>query len=273
METIIVGTDFSLPAKNAVNYAVGLARHFSAKLVLVNAYSLPVGGYNSMVPLDMISVLQESSASALQELKQEIIKNNYDFGIECLSQVGTPYGAIKDAVTKYSGDLVVMGMVGEGSFLKRHIMGSTAISVARDLEIPAFIVPEAARYNKIKNICFACDVDRIEEGTLIYTARDFAEIFGAELELVTIDVPGKELVNAPSETYTFVEKRLRGIKHKQVHIADTDVSKALEYYFKFHTTDLVMVNPGKHNLLQRMFTESITKSLAYTLETPLLAIH
>lgn len=273
MKTIIVGTDFSLPAQNAVNYAVGLAKHFGAKMVLVNSYSLPVAGYDSIAPLDMIGALQEGWIKALEELKHEIIKNNYDFGVECLSQVGTPYGAIKDAVAKYSGDLIVMGMVGEGSFLKRHVIGSTAISVARYLEIPAFIVPEAARYEKIKNICFACDADKIEDSTLIYTARNFAEVFGAGLELVSVDVPGKELIHEPSKTRSFIEKRLHGIKHKHVHITDENVSTALEYYFKIHTTNLVMVNPGKHNLLQKLFTESVTKSLAYSLETPLLAIH
>ncbi|PBQ30507.1 hypothetical protein CNR22_01565 [Sphingobacteriaceae bacterium] len=273
METIIVGTDFSLPAQNAVNYAVGLAKHFSAKLVLVNSYSLPIAGYDSLAPLDMISTLQEASRVSLKSLKDEILRENYDFGVECFSYLGTPYGALTDAVAKYSGELVVMGMVGEGSFLKRHIMGSSAVSVARDLEIPTFIVPEAARYRKISSICFACDMDKIEEGTLLYTARDFADIFDAELELVTVDGNDKELVYDKSETYAFAEKRLQGIKHKQVHIEDKNVSKALEYYFKFHKTDVVMVNPRKHTLLQKLFTESVTKSLAYTLETPLLVIH
>lgn len=273
MEVIIVGTDFSAPAQNAVNYAVGLAKYFSAKLVLVNSYPLPTGGYDNVAPMEMIGALQDGSVQGLKELKQEIIKNNYNIGIECVSQIGTPYGAIKDAIEKYSGDLIVMGMAGAGGFVKRHLIGSTAISVAKDLKIPSFIIPETAKYRKIRNICFACDADKIQEGTLLYTARDFAKIFGSELELVSVDVPGKDLVHEPAKNRSFVEKRLFGIKHKHVHIADANVSSALEYYFKFHKTDVVIVTPGKHNLLQKLFTESITKSLAFALETPMLVIH
>ncbi|WP_317897710.1 universal stress protein [Aurantibacillus circumpalustris] len=273
METIIVGTDFSLPAQNAVNYAVELAKYFSAKLVLVNSFSLPLGGYDSAVPMDMLAALQDGSLKGLQELKQSIIKKNYDFGIECVSQVGSPYSVIKDAVVKHSGDLVVAGMVGEAAFLKRHLIGSSAISMARNLQVPTFIIPETASYRKIQNICFACDMDKIEEDTLIYTARSFSKIFDAELEIVTIDNNDQELVFDKSETYTFVENRLQGVKHKQVHIEDKNVSKALEYYFKFHKTDVVMVNPKKHTLLEKLFTKSITKTLAYTLEVPILVVH
>lgn len=273
METIIVGTDFSLPAQNAVNYGVELAKHFSAKLVLVNSFSLPVGGFDSAAPMDMIAVLQDGSLNGLRELKQSIIKNNYDFGIECVSQVGSPYSVIKDAVEKYSGDLVVTGMVGEAGFLKRHLIGSSAISLAKNLQVPTFIIPEFATYHKIQNICFACDTDKIEEDNLIYTARNFSKIFDAELEIVSIDDRDQELVFDKSETYAFVEERLQGVKHKQVHIEDKDVSKALEYYFKFHKTDVVMVNPKKHTLLEKLFTKSITKTLAYTLKIPILVVH
>jgi K+-sensing histidine kinase KdpD len=134
-------------------------------------------------------------------------------------------------------------------------------------------VPEAARYHAIKTICFACDTEKLEESTLIYTARDFAQEFGAELEIVTVDKADKELVWDKTEVYSFVEKHLQGIRHKQVHIEDEDISKTLEYYFKFHKADLVMVNPKKHNLFEKLFSESITKTLAFTIETPLLVIH
>lgn len=273
METIIVGTDFSVPAQNAVNYAVELSKYLGTRLILVNSFTLPLGGYDSTAPFEMIGAFQDASQKGLQELKEEILKKNYDFGIECFSQMGTVLSVIESAAAKYSADLIVMGMVGEGSFVKRHLIGSSAVSVARKIEIPTFIIPEAVRYHRIEKMCFACDTDKLEEGTLIYTARDLSEVFNAELEIVSVSKGDEELVFDKSETYTFIEKRLQGIKHKQVQIEDADVSKALEYYFKFHTTDLVMVNPQKHSFFHKMFNESITKILAFTIKTPLLLIH
>jgi len=273
METIIVGTDFSSPANNAVNYAAELAKFFNAKLIIVNGVSLPVGGYDSGAPLDMISVLQETSLNQLNELKKEIIKKNYDFGIECISEVGSSFGVIKDVAARYSAELVVMGMTGEGGFLKKHVLGSSALRVAHDLTIPLFIIPEAASYHRIRQICFACDMDKVEETTLLHTAKYFATVFDAEIELVTVKKNRDDVAWNRGDTYSFIEKRLQNTKHKNVYIKDDNVSQALEYYFKFHKTDLVMVNPKKHGIFQSFFTESVTKSLAFNVEVPLLIIH
>ncbi len=273
METIIVGTDFSLPANNAVNYAVELAKFFNAKLVLVNSYSLPLAGYDSTAPLNMIAALQETSAKRLSDLKKEIIEKNYDFEIECISEIGTPFGVLKDVASRSSADLVVMGMVGEGGFLKRHVLGSATLHVARDLKIPLFIIPQEVKYRRIHQISFACDLDKIEETTLMHTTKYFAAIFDAEVEIVTVDTGKSEEPAKKLETYAFVEKRFQNIKHKNVFIMDKNISRALEYYFKFHKTDLVIVNPKKQSVFQKLFGESVTKNLAFNCEVPLLIVH
>lgn len=273
MKTILVGTDFSLPARNAVNYAVELATFFSAKLILVNSFSLPIGGYDSAAPFEVIGALQDASQKGVEELKKDILNQKYDLEIECVSQVGTTFNVINDAAVKYSADLIVMGMVGEGSFVKRHLIGSAAISVSRGLSTPALIVPEAALYQPVRAICFACAPEDLEEEALIGTARHFTQVFHAALEIVTVEKADDKLERDETRAYTFIEKHLQGIKHKQIHIEDEDVSKALEYYFKFHKTDLVMVNPGKHNMLEKLFSPSITKTLAFSIGTPLLVIH
>ena len=74
METIVVGTDFSPAANNAVNYAVALAKYFRAMLILVNSYALPMSGYDVMMPLDMLPALGESSVRLLKETKDRIIR-------------------------------------------------------------------------------------------------------------------------------------------------------------------------------------------------------
>ncbi|HOZ86508.1 MAG TPA: universal stress protein [Bacteroidia bacterium] len=273
METIVVGTDFSAPANNAVDYAVNLAKFFNTKLVLVNAYPLPVAGYDTFLSSEIIASVQDSSIKGLEALRSDIIRKNYDFGIECVSEAGTSAAVVNWVASRCSADLVVMGMVGEGGFLKKHLLGSSALQAARDLTIPLFIVPEAVTYQRVQRICFACDMEKIEEGTLLQTARYFASVFGAEIEIVTVKQSREEVAWNKSETYAVVEKRLRNTKHKSVYIKDNDVSQALEYYFKFHKTDLVLVNPKKHGFFQTLFGESVTENLAFNIEVPLLIIH
>ena len=49
MITFLVATDFSPIAENAVQYAGALAKQFRAKIVLYNAYMIPVHAANSLL--------------------------------------------------------------------------------------------------------------------------------------------------------------------------------------------------------------------------------
>ena len=70
METIIVPTDFSETADNAVNYAVELAAFFDAKLILVHAVPMPMINYDNVsVTMEMMGEFRQRSAEDLENLK------------------------------------------------------------------------------------------------------------------------------------------------------------------------------------------------------------
>lgn len=274
MDTILIATDFSPAAKNATEYGVQLAKFFNARLVLVNAYPIPPTDYETGFSAEMISALQKGSEEALDNLKKEIIeKHGRDFGIDCLAQMGFPYEVIDNACKHFSADLVVMGIKGHAGALKEHVIGTSAVRVARHLQIPAFIIPEDVKYHRIRTIAFACDLDKTEETDLAYVAKYFANVFEAELDVVNIENPGKELSTAKSKTFNFLEKKLESIKHKTVYSTDKDPAQGLRDYLKAHPADLVITNPKKHNIFHNLFHESVTKELAFHLDCPILTIH
>ncbi|MBL7931291.1 MAG: universal stress protein [Bacteroidia bacterium] len=272
MQTLIVGTDFSKPANNAVDYAALLSRYLSARLILVNAFHMPLQGYNSLSPVSVASELQRHSESQLDIIKSTLLANSYDFGIEIYSSLGSATTVLKEAVNKYLGDLVVMGMTGEGIALKEIFIGSSAVSALKELKVPVLIVPQQVTYQPIKRITLACDLEHVEESTLMYSARYFAKLFNAELEIVTVQNREKETHADNKHTQTFIEKTLDGVKHKQVFIEEDNILKGLEYYLKFHETDLVIVNPKKHKFFEKLLNASVSKHIAYHSTKPVLFI-
>ena len=275
METILVATDFSDSADNATDYAVELAKYFSAKLVLVNSYNIPYTTYEAGVSGDFINVLRQSSIDGLQRLKHNIETNNpkYNFDITCFSDLGFADDMIIENAKKVCADLIVLGIAGESGTIKENIIGSTAIKVARNTTIPVFIIPEKAKYNLIKKISFACDLNKTEESDLIYISRYFGKIFDAELEVINVEQPNKEFSTEKSNTCTEIDKKLETIKHRNVFITDKHPGKALEEYFDEYGTDVIMVNPRKHNLFHNLFSHSISKELAFHSKVPLLCVH
>jgi nucleotide-binding universal stress UspA family protein len=274
MEIILVATDFSDSASNAVDYAVELAKLFTAKIVLVNTYNLPYSTYETGTAGDIINVIRESSVSSLDHLKKRIEKENKNnFEIECYSDFGFAEDMIIENANKVNADLIVIGITGEGGKIKENLIGSTAIKVARNTDTPVFIIPGDVKYHPIHKISFACDLNKTEESDLIYVSRYFGKLFNAELEVVNVEEPGEEFTEEKSKTYAVLNKKLETIPHKSVFITEKHPGKALEDYFTDHPTDLVMVNPRKHNLFHNLFSHSIAKELAFHCKVPLLCVH
>ncbi len=274
MEAILIPTDFSDAANNATEYGVELAKYFAARIILVNAYPVPAPEYEMGLSLQMADSLRQASEEALLKLKRDICERHQrNFDIECISEMGTPYGVISEAAKKCDIELIVMGIVGESGKLKEHLIGSNAVRVARHLEVPTIIVPERVRYHRIKKMAFACDLEKTEESTLLYIVKYFAHVFGADLEVINIEKPSEELSEAKAKSSILIENKLKTIKHQTIFATDENVVHGLKIYLTTHPTDIVMVNPKKHNIFHNLFQPSVTKDLAFHLELPILAIH
>jgi nucleotide-binding universal stress UspA family protein len=274
METIIVPTDFSAPAANATEYAVELAKFFDASLVLVNAYPLPTVAYEAPYVIESVTTIQKASQEKLENLKSEILlKYGNDMKIHCYADMGMPFDVISAADKEFKADLIVMGIVGEAGGFKEKIIGSNAVSVARKIDTPTFIIPENVKYKRIRKIAFACDLNKTEETDLVFVAKFFSKVFDAELEIVNVGAMEEEVSVEKAATYLYLEQKLENVKHQTTHIVGDDISAELEDYFEEHPVDVVMMNPKKHNLFYNLFHESVTNSLAFHTKLPLLTIH
>jgi nucleotide-binding universal stress UspA family protein len=274
METILVPTDFSPAAKNAAEYALELAKFFNTKLILVNAFPAPTANLDTMFPLDVVMSLQNVASKNLEALKSELLlRSDYKLDIECEVEMGSAYDVIKSTSEKNEVDLIVMGIVGEAGAIKEQVIGSSAVKVARNIDIPTFIIPEKVKYQPIHHISFACDMEKTEETPLISIVKYFSEIFDAELEIINVEEPEKEANYEKARTSVYIEKRLEAVKHKIVYISENKVARGVEDYLEARPTDLLIINPKKHNFFHVLFKENVTNELAFHVHVPILAIH
>lgn len=274
METILVPTDFSPSAKNAAEYALELADFFDAKIILVNAFSVPIANTDTMFPLDVVMPLHSVALKNLEFFKNELLlKNDNNIDIECIAEMGSPYEIISLISKKYSPDLIVMGITGEAGIIKEHIIGSSAVKVARNIEISTFIIPQGVKYQPIHHISFACDMEKSGQISLINIVKSFCKIFDAELEIVNVEGPEEEVSYEKARTSVYIEKKLENVKHKIVYVSENKVSKGIEDYLESVPTDLLITNPKNHNIFHTLFKENVTNELAFNVHLPILAIH
>jgi K+-sensing histidine kinase KdpD len=103
--------------------------------------------------------------------------------------------------------------------------------------------------------------------------KRFSEMFEAEVDVVNVEKPEEEVSYEKARTSVFIERKLENVKHKTMYVTEKSIAKGLEDYFEFHSTDLIILNPKKHNIFHVLFKENVTKELAFHIHIPILAIH
>jgi nucleotide-binding universal stress UspA family protein len=150
---ISLPTDFSDPSRNALEWALVVARQFGASLHVVHVLpeSLVAPPVNPVIPTGPIPATPTSPQELLEAIQprmQEIVTRCRDLAVptesQIVQQVGDAvYRAVVDAALANGSDIIVVGTHGR-SGLKRFLLGSVAEGVMRHAPIPVLAVPWAA---------------------------------------------------------------------------------------------------------------------------------
>ncbi|MBL6705353.1 MAG: universal stress protein [Planctomycetaceae bacterium] len=139
---ILVPTDFSGPAREATDYALGLARNFGATVSLFHVIEDPVvyvpalGGYTPQ-PQDF----ENFSDAALADWV--VAEDAPGVTIHREWKHGHPVASILDYAAEHGCDLIVMGTHGRGS-LSHLLIGSVAERIVRKATCPVLTVRPAS---------------------------------------------------------------------------------------------------------------------------------
>ncbi len=273
MKTILIATDFSPAATNALIYSAGIIKHLDLNVVLTHAVTPPLGRYDTFTPKEVIDEVKRVSHITLNENKNLLIDHiGYDPGIKTEVEAGHAADVIQSMAHKHKADLTVIGIVGESGTSKRKAIGSNTLKLAGSLEAPLLVIPEGISYRNIHRVSFACDPEEIEEKAFRYIIETFCKTFHARLEVVHIKTNLKKTVKSLVAN-SLMEQIIENVDHTIVTVFDTDPANALKDYFAHNRTDLLMMDPKEHSLFERLFSQSVSHELVSALKVPMLIIH
>jgi nucleotide-binding universal stress UspA family protein len=144
--TILVGTDFSKPARQALGTALSLARERDAGLMVLHVMHVP-----DLEELAMLAGVTE------QALRERLVKERRERLAELVTEVqgdegggvavetvlawGHPYEVILKRASDNAASLIVLGTAGPSADMERALFGSTAEKVLRSAACPVLCVP------------------------------------------------------------------------------------------------------------------------------------
>jgi nucleotide-binding universal stress UspA family protein len=211
MKKILVPTDFSMAAKNAIKVAANIAKKANGKLILLHVIEQPSGesytitgevvSSNNWEDKLFILKLIEKSKNQLAALADELKEDGVKVTTEL--RLGNAYHGIRTIITETDVDLVVMGTAGH-SKIEEMIIGSTTEKVVRHAHCPVLTIHGKPSNNEYKNIVYATSLNDNEKD-FASVIKNTQKLYDSTVHLVRINTPNNfqpdEKVTKAMETF------------------------------------------------------------------------
>lgn len=269
---ILVPTDFSVNAANAVDFALSIARKNGVEIHLVHSYSVPYNGANVMI--DISDVLRQKAEEDMRLLIEEIRHNkeNDDVIVTWSCDYGPAAEIVAAKIKEVKADLIVMGTKGADSVASK-LLGSVTYNTIKKSKVPVIVVPENAKPNDLKKIIFASDLHLNGQAYLVDYLKNFAMDFNSEIDVLYVNNHPEKNPDLKMAIDTLkMDTKLGSVYHKFDVIDNLDVEDGINEFMASHSCDMLAVMPKNHGFLESLFHKSITRSLSMHTQIPLLVL-
>ncbi|WP_442587349.1 universal stress protein [Pedobacter sp. AW31-3R] len=280
MKTIAVLTDFSERAEIAANYALGIAQHLHANILLYHSFLLPVVDPLGMPVVGAYDGLEEFQEDTEKELHKLAAKLKYNLSV-------SPSGPFKPTIyckcdnggfsdnlnlLLTDGEIILMVMGTHKKGISGFMMSNHMREVIDAVSIPVIIVPEKHPFKLIDKIAFATDM----KGTdleVLSSLTGLAKPFGAEIMLAHICADQPEDCASAKMIQHFLDEVGNVINYPSIYyrnVKEKRIEKGLNWLTNNVDFDiLVMVHRNK-SFWDQFFKGSNTQRMAAKLNLPLL---
>ncbi len=265
MQKILVPTDFSDCARQALDYAVAIANRFGSEIMLYHVFKMRVTS-RSFVNVD--SMLKEEAEERIEQIIEEVKPDLSDgASISGVAMKGGIVMSIAHRAEIGLYDLIVMGTEGTSEIVDL-IMGSTAVGVIEEVSCPVLAVPQAAPYDGIESIVFAIDEKGVRDPKILKPLVDLSEVFD-----IPIKIYHKANPNHPVDVEELVGRLFENIPHLFFYeTTEHNTTESILEYARQEKADLVCLIRKKRDFLEKLFHTSVTRENVMRSHVPMLVL-
>lgn len=276
MKKVLLPTDFSENAYNAIRYAQELYKDESCLFYLVHVYSpsiyyLEYASYSSeQIGLD--DFYHTNATEQLNELKQDLeksLKNPlHKFRVKAV--FNTLMDEIQEMVENEGISIIIMGTKG-ATGAKELLFGSNAVHVIKKAKCPVIAIPDGFAYETPKEILFPTDYE------ISYKTKALKELlYLANEHISRIDVlhiaTGHSLTDAQITNKEQLENLLKPYAHVFHEMPNNEVINGINAFQLKNKVNLLAMVMNKHTFLERLFLKPIIKKIGLNLHIPFMVI-
>ena len=278
MKKILIPTDLSPNAGNAIRYALNFCKNINVELVFLHAthpmLDLPDTSLEFYDPIvfqdekEQLSYVGNHLKFIFEEEKMDLDQLNYRIEL----RVGFAADEIVESAKQLNCDLIIMGTQG-ATGLEKLFLGSITYSVIKKTEIPVLAIPTGYQYKEIDKIVFATDYEGISNKHVLAPLFDIANSFDSKV-LMFHAIEAKEPIAAYIEELQVwkTEKNFHHVKHTNSIARCEDVTQGIIDFADENDASIIAMIPHSYNFFQNLVHKSKTKEIALESKVPLLVL-
>lgn len=266
MKKILVPTDFSQVAANALEYAIGIAAKMKSELYLYHVYYIHKVDYNLDFPENEQPIKKQAERKMnLSKLKYEKEISRKGISLHTVVEQDDISSLFKRKTKEHGIDLIVMGSKG-ASGLKRTILGSTAVVALETSKVPVLVVPPQQVFHSIKHIVLAMDHNEVSKAAL-FPIQMLATEFKARVTVLSVNT------GADKNTHRKMDAYLEGVEttFREVPMSKS-INETINEFIEKEGGDLLCMIRREKGFIESLFQRSFTKIQAYNSRCPLLVL-
>lgn len=264
MNTIVVATDFSPAAQNAVEYTMKAAMAINSKVILFHLYKVSSHAAHSLVGTKAIDEERKMKLLKLQQMAQQY-SETYNIEVASAISMGDFMEEVSGVVTHHNAELLVLGM--PRKTFEQDLLGNTTTAAIYSLKFPILTIPDTAQFNGIQRILYACDLDRGVHAKILAIVKQYALAYNAEVEVLYVGDSIKKV-----EAKYQLDEALSGTQFYFKEIVSDAVIKTIQEEAVRYQADIIIMTPHKYGFWASLIHRSKTRALASKGSIPLLSI-
>ena len=270
MNNILVPTDFSEQAENALHVAAQLARQYDAEIFLLHLLELPLHQIDAMSSHSELPEAMFFMKLAQKRFKDVLSKDFLqDVKVHETVEFNQSFNQLPETCREKNIDLIVMGSHG-ASGLKEIFIGSNTEKVVRNSNTPVLVIKKPHEKFEINDFVFASDFTIDNKQTYLQAAA-FAEKFEARLHLVMVNTANNfSTTNEANERISSFTDGASYDNYTVTIYTDETVEQGIMNFSQNIGADLIGISTHGRQGIAHFFNGSISEDLVNHAKRPVI---
>lgn len=276
MRKIVIPTDFSENAFNALKYAAELFKYERSEFYILHAYADQVYNTEGLLTQELMDEFKETtkkiSDTELEKIKDRISElfPNPRHRFHTISAFGMLIDEVNDLVDRENADIIITSTRGKTND-RKMTFGSNTLQIIKYVQCPVLSIPESHEYSDPKKILFPTNYLLPYQKRELKLVGELARAFCTEVHMLYVSKfpldSFRQKDNQQAIKEQFYDVKL--IYHQEKELEKTQaILKSIEDL----NVDLLILVNSRHSYLENILYKSTVDHIGLHPKIPFLVL-